>query len=68
VLTVFDRLNQAGRTIVMITHEDNVAAHAGRIVRVSDGRIVEDSAARHYRSPDRGCPPPTAGRTTGALT
>jgi putative ABC transport system ATP-binding protein len=44
VLNVFDRLNRAGRTIVMITHEDNVAAHAARIVRVSDGRIVEDTA------------------------
>jgi putative ABC transport system ATP-binding protein len=44
VLNVFDRLNQSGRTIVMITHEDNVAAHAGRTVRVSDGRIVEDTA------------------------
>jgi putative ABC transport system ATP-binding protein len=44
VLNVFDRLNRAGRTIVMITHEDNVAAHAARMVRVSDGRIVEDTA------------------------
>jgi putative ABC transport system ATP-binding protein len=44
VLNVFDRLNRAGRTIVMITHEDNVAAHAARMVRVSDGQIVEDTA------------------------
>jgi putative ABC transport system ATP-binding protein len=53
VLNVFDRLNRAGRTIVMITHEDNVAAHAARIVRVSDGQIVEDTAG---------------WRMTGALT
>jgi putative ABC transport system ATP-binding protein len=44
VLNVFDRLNRAGRTIVMITHEDVVAAHAARMVRVSDGQIVEDTA------------------------
>jgi putative ABC transport system ATP-binding protein len=44
VLNVFDRLNRAGRTIVMITHEDTVAAHAARMVRVSDGQIVEDTA------------------------
>ncbi|MBP2322333.1 putative ABC transport system ATP-binding protein [Kibdelosporangium banguiense] len=44
VLGVFDRLNRAGRTIVMITHEDNVAAHAARMVRVMDGQIVEDTA------------------------
>jgi putative ABC transport system ATP-binding protein len=53
VLNVFDRLNRAGRTIVMITHEDNVAAHAARMVRVSDGQIVEDTAG---------------WRMTGALT
>ncbi|MFL6140791.1 MAG: ABC transporter ATP-binding protein [Labedaea sp.] len=43
VLAVFDRLNALGRTIVVITHEDDVASHAHRTVRVSDGRIVEDS-------------------------
>ncbi|MEV4317730.1 ABC transporter ATP-binding protein [Actinocrispum sp. NPDC049592] len=44
VLAVFDRLNRSGRTIVMITHEDHVASHAARTVRVSDGQIVEDTA------------------------
>jgi putative ABC transport system ATP-binding protein len=44
VLGVFDRLNRIGRTIVMITHEDHVASHAARTIRVSDGRIVEDTA------------------------
>lgn len=44
VLDVFDRLNRLGRTIVVITHEDHVARHAGRVVRVSDGRIVADTA------------------------
>jgi putative ABC transport system ATP-binding protein len=44
VLGVFDRLNKIGRTIVMITHEDTVAAHAARTVRVSDGQIIEDTA------------------------
>jgi putative ABC transport system ATP-binding protein len=44
VLAVFDRLNALGRTIVVITHEDDVARHAQRTVRVSDGRIVSDTA------------------------
>jgi putative ABC transport system ATP-binding protein len=46
VLGVFDRLNQLGRTIVVITHEDEVAAHARRIVRVDDGLIVADDVTR----------------------
>ncbi|SMC91368.1 ABC transporter ATP-binding protein [Kibdelosporangium aridum] len=44
VLAVFDRLNRIGRTIVMITHEDHVAGRAARMVRVSDGQIVEDTS------------------------
>jgi len=42
-LAVFDRLNAAGRTIVLITHEHDVAARARRVVRVHDGQIVEDT-------------------------
>jgi len=42
VLGVFEHLNRQGRTIVLITHEEEVAAHAKRIIRVRDGRIVSD--------------------------
>ncbi len=42
VLAVFERLNRHGHTVVMITHEDDVAAHARRLIRLADGRIVED--------------------------
>jgi putative ABC transport system ATP-binding protein len=43
VLDVFGELNQTGRTIVLITHEADVAARAGRIIQMSDGRIVSGS-------------------------
>jgi putative ABC transport system ATP-binding protein len=42
VMGVFDQLNAAGRTIVLITHEEDVAAHAKRVIHVMDGRIVDD--------------------------
>jgi putative ABC transport system ATP-binding protein len=41
VLAVFDRLHAQGRTVVLITHEAPVAARADRVVRLSDGRILE---------------------------
>ncbi|MEV4002661.1 ABC transporter ATP-binding protein [Actinomadura sp. NPDC049753] len=51
ILGVFDRLGRTGRTIVVITHEDDVAAHARRIVRLVDGRIVEDVRREARRAP-----------------
>jgi putative ABC transport system ATP-binding protein len=43
VMRLFDGLHKQGRTIVLITHEDEIAAHARRVIRVRDGRIVADS-------------------------
>ncbi|MBV1852094.1 ABC transporter ATP-binding protein [Catellatospora tritici] len=42
VLGILDSLNAQGRTIVLITHEDEVAAHAKRVIRLVDGQIVQD--------------------------
>ena len=42
VLAIFARLNNEGRTVVLITHEPDVAAQARCVIRLSDGRIVED--------------------------
>jgi putative ABC transport system ATP-binding protein len=43
VLEIFDRLNREGRTVIMITHEADVAAHAHRTIRLRDGLIIEDT-------------------------
>jgi putative ABC transport system ATP-binding protein len=42
VLDVLERLHTEGRTIVLITHEPDVAARAQRIVRLADGRVIDD--------------------------
>ena len=43
VMQVFDRLNAAGRTIVMITHEPDIAARAQRVVHLVDGLVSSDA-------------------------
>jgi putative ABC transport system ATP-binding protein len=42
VLEVFERLNDEGRTVVLITHEDDVAERARRVIRLADGQILSD--------------------------
>jgi putative ABC transport system ATP-binding protein len=42
VLDLITRLNEAGKTIVLVTHDDKIAARAHRIVRMKDGRIDQD--------------------------
>ena len=46
VLDMFDQLNADGRTVVVITHEHEVAARARRLIQVADGRIVADEVTR----------------------
>ena len=55
VLRIFSGLNREGRTVVLITHEPDVAAQAKRVITLGDGRVVEDrrSAGVHE-------PPPVA--------
>ena len=63
LMDVFDRLNAAGRTIVLITHEADVAAHAKRVIGVQDGHIVADRrVAQPYGLPPLLAAAPTTTR------
>ena len=42
IMALFDDLNSRGNTIVLVTHEEDIAAHARRIVRLKDGKIWDD--------------------------
>jgi len=43
VMNLLKSLHAEGRTIILITHDENVAAHAHRIIRIHDGKITEDN-------------------------
>jgi putative ABC transport system ATP-binding protein len=41
-MEIFDRLNEQGNTIVLVTHEDFIARHARRIIHLKDGMIESE--------------------------
>ena len=43
IMQLFGHLNDGGRTIIMVTHDDDIARHAKRIIKLRDGLVVEDS-------------------------
>ena len=43
IMSILDRLHKEGNTIILVTHEDDIAQHAHRMVRLFDGKIIEDS-------------------------
>lgn len=53
IIALFDRIWQEGNTIVLVTHEDEIARHAQRIIRLRDGRIESDYPNPH---PVHHCP------------
>jgi putative ABC transport system ATP-binding protein len=42
IMALFERLHEAGNTIVLVTHEADIAAHARRVLHIRDGRIEDD--------------------------
>ena len=51
ILALFHKLNDEGRTIIMVTHEDDVAGHAKRIIRLRDGLLQSDLPNENRRMP-----------------
>ena len=49
IMAIFQKLNNEGHTIVMITHEPDIAEHAQRIIHVRDGKIVQDGNGHKQR-------------------
>ena len=50
ILALFQRLNDEGKTIIMVTHEDEVSVHAKRVIRLKDGKIVVDEPIRNRKT------------------
>ena len=50
ILALFDELHSDGQTIIVVTHEPDVAAHGQRVVRLKDGKVVEDRRNERDRS------------------
>jgi putative ABC transport system ATP-binding protein len=49
IMEILGGLNGAGHTIVLVTHEPDIAARCRRIVRLADGRIISDQAVTPAR-------------------
>ena len=46
IMGIFDHLQSKGNTIILVTHEDDIAKHAKRTIRLFDGKIVEDNKGK----------------------
>jgi putative ABC transport system ATP-binding protein len=47
IMAIFDVLHKNGNTIILVTHESDIAAHAHRVIRLFDGKIASDEAIKH---------------------
>lgn len=54
IMQLLAGLNKKGKTIIMVTHDEEVSEYAGRIIRIRDGKIISDvvNKGKNYTSPD----------------
>ena len=52
IMALFDQLHSEGQTIIMVTHENEIAKHCHRVVRLSDGKVVEDYFNKNHELTD----------------
>ena len=66
IITILKRLNEQGKTLVIVTHEDEIAKHAKRIIKMRDGQIISDNL--NCRPGERCEPSPEAKKMSEAFS
>ncbi|MEM8960685.1 MAG: ABC transporter ATP-binding protein [Acidobacteriota bacterium] len=62
IMALFDELHTAGNTVIMVTHEPDIAEHAERVIVLRDGKVIKDETVENRRRVSKaglGAPPPT---------
>ena len=47
-MRLFDEIHSRGNTVIVVTHEEDIAAYAHRIIRLRDGKVESDTENRNY--------------------
>lgn len=66
IMELFDELHEEGQTIIMVTHEPDVAAHCNRVIRLEDGKVAEDRRQEKRRG--TAIPNPIVDTTPGEVS